>query len=59
MGESCCGTCEETYRMVKEIHDGISKIAPMLAQAAEHPMGKMMAKQMGIPLEALTANGNN
>lgn len=57
--DACCEACSETHRMVKEIHEGISKIAPMLSQVAEHPMGRMMAKQMGIPIDALNQNGNN
>jgi hypothetical protein len=50
---SCCESCLATWRMVRDINDGLAKVANVMKEAGNNPMGKMFAKQMGIPLEAL------
>lgn len=55
---SCCPACEETYRMVKEMHTGLDRVSRIMSEVGSSPMGKMFGKQMGIDMEALT-NGKN
>lgn len=54
--DSCCLRCEDTHRMVTEIYEGISKIAPMMASLGQNPMAKVMARNMGIDLDKLNGN---
>ena len=54
---SCCAACQETYRMVKDMHQGLDRVSKIMAEVGSSPMGKMFGKQMGVDMEALT-NGH-
>lgn len=53
MEHSCCVACEETHRMVTEIHEGLSKVAELMSAMQDNPMARMMLKNMGVNVEAL------
>jgi hypothetical protein len=54
---SCCETCADTHRIVKELHEAFQKIGSVLGEAMQNPMVRMMARQSGIPLEQLENAG--
>jgi hypothetical protein len=52
-GNYCCEGCRETNTLVTELYESFQKVGAILGNAMENPMVRMMARNAGVPLEAL------